>query len=320
MAAGTALDSPSAVVGELPVHAPPLHGLTALSSPGRTVLPHDAAPYVAVPFQLAPHHAAPHDAASTVAQSAARRLLVGSGIAARFVIPAVNEPGASIGAIVAAQQDAAAQLVRVLNVSSEAASGGGPSPLLDSLSAAGFLDAYSASTGVSQADLAAVLTVVQPTVAVPSMTGTATQLPSTTCSGTSSSTMTQTTTRPIDNVTAGLGSSVHTNDDGDKNSVVLGAGLGAAALTAAIVAVLVLLLARRGRAASKVPAHEPAARRGVDGGVDGNNDDTASAATGGSAAERVQGAPATVVAVSEVHVGAGALKLVDDADACGDPE
>lgn len=330
LAAGTALDSPFAVMGVLPVHTPPLRGSTAQSGPGRTILPHDAAPYDAEPHGNAPHqpvpHAAvprqsvPHDAYSTAAQSAVRRLLVGSGIAARFVIPAVNEPGASIGAIVAAQQDAAAQLVRALNVSSEAASGGGPSPLLDSLSAAGFLDAYSASTGVSQADLAAVLTVVQPTVVVPSITGTASKLPSTTCSGTSSSTMTQSTARHIDNVTAGSGGSAHTNDDGDKSSVILGAGLGAAALATVIFVVTVLLLARRRRAAAKAHAQELAACGGLDGGVNGGVNDAASAAAGGSAAERVQGAPATVVAVSEVHVGAGALKPGDDADACGDPE
>ena len=65
-------------------------------------------------------------------------------------------------------------LQTALNNAAQSSAELGSSPLLDSLSTSGFLDAYTAATGVNPADLATALTVSEPTVRVPSVTGTAT--------------------------------------------------------------------------------------------------------------------------------------------------
>ena len=221
-----------------------------------------------------------HDAvAATAAQGAARSVQAGrslqaggSGVSARLLIPALAAHGASVGDVVAAQQGIAARLVSALvdsvAPSGEAAAAGGSSPLLDSLSSAGFLDAYSAATGVNPVDLAAALSAVsQPTVDVPSVTGTASRSRSAT-GATSQSPSAVVTDRAPNATVGGAGSGGGGSPGppgeaaaGDRaiTGVIVGAALGAAALAAGAIAIAAALVLRRRRHAASAVAVAAAA-------------------------------------------------------------
>ena len=166
----------------------PMHKLRWVTSlaelgPGRAIWFHDALAELASSGDGS-------GSARRLPAVAARRLQApaSGGVSVRLVIPAEQSPGASIGDVTGRQQDAASSLVTALNSVQSSEALGGSSPLLDSLSSAGFLDAYSSSTGVNPVDLAAALTVSEPVVDVPSVTGTST----TTASQTASSSATAT--------------------------------------------------------------------------------------------------------------------------------
>ncbi len=106
--------------------------------------------------------------------SGARRLPAAAGISVQLVIPAATSVGDSITDVTGRQQDAASALVTALNDAQSSAGLGDSSQLLYALSTSGFIDAYSAATGVSPENLAAAIAVSQPTVDVPSTTATGT--------------------------------------------------------------------------------------------------------------------------------------------------
>ena len=211
-----------------------------------------------------------HDALSELTGArplvGARRLAVQAGVAIRLVIPADSSTGDSAADVTGKQQDAASQLVASLNQVQSSEALGGSSPLLDSLSTAGFFDAYSSSTGVNPVDLAASLAVSEPEVNVPSSTGTGTPSPSTTGTRTPSPSMTGTGTPsslsgtpsksqlPLGAVSSASGSLTRSQTDG----IISGVVLGVAALVAGVVFAL-LLLRKRAAAAASAPTDEPTA-------------------------------------------------------------
>ena len=147
-----------------PVHK--LQWVTSLSeiAPGRAILFHDAL-------------AGLRDPRIRMRAGTRRLQAVESGVYVRIVIPATSSSGASISDVTEALHDSASNLVTALNSLQFSEQLGDMSPLLESLSLSGFIDAYSASTGVDPGVLASLLTVSEPVVDVPSLTRTNTQSP-----------------------------------------------------------------------------------------------------------------------------------------------